>query len=354
MPTAPDIVTVTDGGRRVSEIRIGPGVVDRLPEVVAGAGSERRTIGVVAQPTTGGLADATVTALADAGHVVALFELPDRERAKTLDVVGQVALFLNDLGMTRGDVVIGMGGGAATDLAGFVASVYLRGVECILVPTTLLGAVDAAIGGKTAVNVGGKNLVGTFAHPSHVLVDTDVLADLPEEILREGAAEAVKAGFIADPSLVDLYERDGLGADLTTVLRRAIGVKAAVVSSDFTELGDRAMLNYGHTVGHAVEMVAGLPHGHAVAVGMVAAGAVSERLLGFPDRERHDAVIAGLGLPTRSPVADATALRPLIDLDKKRDAHGLRMVLLEEIGRTTVRHVDSATVTAALAAVGAV
>jgi 3-dehydroquinate synthetase len=351
MPTAPDVVTVTEAGLRVSEIRIGPGTIAGLPAAV---GAIRRTVGVLAQPTTRSLAEGLVAALSDAGHVADLFEVPDRERAKTLAVAGEAALFLNDLGMTRGDLVVGVGGGAATDLAGFVAAVYLRGVECILVPTTLLGAVDAAIGGKTAVNVGGKNLVGTFTHPSHVLVDTEVLAQLPEEILREGAAEAVKAGFIADPGLVDLYERDGLDADLATVVRRAIAVKAEVVSSDFTERGDRAMLNYGHTIGHAVEVVGGLPHGHAVAVGMVAAGAVSERLLGFRDRERHDAVIAGLGLPVRSPVTDATLLRPLVDLDKKRDAHGLRMVLLQEIGRTTVRHVDSATVTAALAAVGAV
>lgn len=347
----PEIVSVTDEGRVVSEIRIGSGVSGDLPTVLDGP---RRKIAVLFQPSTKQLAASCVSALNDVGHLPASFELPDREDAKTLDVVGRVALFLNDLGMTRDDMVVGVGGGAATDLAGFVAAVYLRGIECVLIPTTLLGAVDAAIGGKTAVNVGGKNLVGSFQHPSHVLVDTAVLGDLPEEILREGAAEAVKAGFIADPVLVDLYERDGLGADLPTVLRRAIGVKAKVVSSDFTEQGDRAMLNYGHTVGHAVEVVGGMPHGHAVAVGMVAAAAASEALTGFADRARHDAVIAGLGLPVRSPVVDAGLLRPLIDLDKKRDARGLRMVLLEEIGRTSVRHVDSATVSAALSAVGAV
>ncbi len=346
----PEIVSVTDRGRVVSQIHVGDGVSGHVPDLVD---RPDRRIGVLTQPSTKELAASCVTALRDAGHTAASFELPDREDAKTLDVVGAVALFLNELGMTRDDMVVGIGGGAATDLAGFVAAVYLRGVECMLVPTTLLGAVDAAIGGKTAVNIGGKNLVGSFNHPSHVLVDTKVLAALPEEILREGAAEAVKAGFIADPELVDIYERDGLGADLETVVRRAIAVKARVVSSDFTERGDRAILNYGHTVGHAVETVGGIPHGHAVAIGMVAAAAASEQVTGFADRDRHDAVIAGLGLPVRSPVADAGALRPLIDLDKKRDARGLRMVLLEGIGRTTVRHVDSTTVAAALSAVGA-
>lgn len=341
---------MTEHGRSVSSIHIGPGLADDLAPYV---NSEQRTVGLIAQPSTEHLAASAATSLRDAGHKAEVFAVPDREDAKTLDVVESVALFLNDLGLTRRDLVVGIGGGAATDLAGFAAAVYLRGVECVLVPTTLLGAVDAAIGGKTAVNVGGKNLVGAFHHPSHVVVDTAILQRLPVEILREGAAETVKAGFIADPGLVDLYERDGLDADLTTVVTRAIAVKAAVVSSDFTEQGERAVLNYGHTIGHAIESASGVPHGHAVAIGMVAAAAASEAVTGFADRARHDAVIERLGLPTRSPVSDAAALRGYVDLDKKRDADGLRMVLLESIGETTVRHVDTATVTAAMAAVGA-
>ena len=348
---AHETIIVTDNGVAVSNIEIGPGLINRLAELLPDAEGRRR-VGVLSQPSIRGLAANARAGLLERGYETEMIELPDREAAKTLEVLGHVAGRLNQFGMTRHDLVIGIGGGAATDLAGFVAAVYLRGVECVLVPTTLLAAVDAVIGGKTAVNVGGKNLVGAFHHPSTVIVDLDVLSALPEPILREGSAEVVKAGFIADPGLVHLYETHGLDADLGEVVRRAIAVKARVVSADFTERGRRTTLNYGHTIGHAIEIESGWPHGHSVAVGMVAAATVSESLSGFTERGRHDAVIERLGLPTRVAGLDGDELARLIALDKKRDADGLRMVLLTEIGATTVAHVDPATVTAALAAVG--
>ncbi len=168
-----------------------------------------------------------------AGLTVATRQLPDREAAKTLQTAEATFLWLNDLGMTRDDTIVAVGGGALTDAAGFIAATYLRGVEVVLVPTTLLGAVDAAVGGKTAVNVGGKNLAGVFRHPERVVVDLDVLDGLPRPLLIEGTAEAVKAGLIADPVLVDLYEHAGLDAALDEVVPRAMRVKAAVVSGDF-------------------------------------------------------------------------------------------------------------------------
>ncbi|HSG78472.1 MAG TPA: 3-dehydroquinate synthase family protein, partial [Acidimicrobiia bacterium] len=312
----------------------------------------RRRVAVIAQPGVARLARSLARDIRSLGLRAEVRIVPDREAVKTLEAVGEIYLWLNDLGLTREDTIVGMGGGALTDAAGFVAATYLRGVEAVYVPTTLLGAVDAAVGGKTAVNVGGKNLVGAFAHPRRVVVDADVLDRLPVEIVREGAAEALKAGLIGDVELVELYERAGLDADVEEVVRRAVAVKAGVVGRDFTESGERAHLNYGHTVGHAVEVAAPMSHGHAVAVGMVAAGRVSALVAGFADEERQRAAIERLGLPTSAPgVRRDEALR-LMALDKKRAPDGLRFVVLEAIGRPSVRVVDPATLDAALHAVG--
>ncbi len=325
-----------------SEVLIGRDMTDAgvLPER---EGRER--VVVLTQPGARPIAERIATTLP-----AAIRELPDGEDAKSLAVVEETYRWLASQGFHRDDTVVAVGGGSLTDAAGFVAATYLRGVEAVYVPTTLLGAVDAAVGGKTGVNLDGKNLVGAFHHPARVVVDVGVLEDLPAELWREGAAEALKAGMIADPGLVDLFERHGRAAPLAEVVRRAVAIKAAVVAEDFREGGRRAILNYGHTVGHAVEVAARMRHGHAVAVGMVAAGAASESVCGFTARERQDAIIAALGLPTTAE-ADREEVRRLLALDKKRDAAGLRMVLLRDVGDPVVRHVDGATVEAALDAV---
>lgn len=332
------------------EILVGRGVVDAA--TVLGDRPGRSRVAVLAQPTVARLARGLARDIRSAGLECDVRVVPDREDVKTLEAVSGIYEWLNDLGMTRDDTVVGVGGGALTDAAGFAAATYLRGVEAVYVPTTLLGAVDAAIGGKTGVNVGGKNLVGAFAHPQRVVIDADVLDELPPEIVREGAAEALKAGLIGDPALVGIYERDGLDADLEEVVRRSVAVKAGVVNRDFTETGERAHLNYGHTVGHAVEVAAPMAHGHAVAVGMVAAGRVSALLAGFADEDRQRAVIEGLGLPVAAPGVTRAEAERLVALDKKRDASGLRFVVLEAVGRPSVRVIDSATLGAALDAVG--
>jgi len=307
-------------------------------------------VAVIASPAVAAIADRVVQGLGE--RPVGRIAVPDGEAAKTLETVDATVRALNALAMTREGLIIAVGGGSTTDLAGFVAATYLRGVQVHYVVTTLVGAVDAAIGGKTGVNVGAKNLVGAFRHPARVVIDLGVLEGLPPALLRAGAAEALKAGFVGDPELVALYERDGLAADLGTVVRRALTVKADVVGRDFTETGERAILNYGHTVGHAVEIVAGISHGEAVAVGMVAAAEASRLVTGFSDRRRHDAVIARLGLEVSAPPVDAARVESMMSLDKKRDRSGLRMVLLEAIGRPRVTGVDAATVRSALAAVG--
>jgi 3-dehydroquinate synthase len=267
-------------------------------------------------------------------------------------VLAEVYRWLAEVGIGRHDTVVGVGGGAVTDLAGFAAATWLRGVESVLVPTTLLAAVDASIGGKTGINIGGKNLVGAFWHPAVVLVDLDVLDRLPEVVRREGLAEALKAGLIADPNLVDLFEEHGEAAPLDLIVPAAIRVKAEVVLADPRESGRRAILNYGHTIGHGIEIAAGMSHGHAVAVGMVAAARASALRLGFGEESRQNDLIASLGLPISAPPVDATTVRRLLQQDKKRDAAGLRMVLLREIGRPEVTHVEPELVDEALAAVG--
>lgn len=331
-----------------ARVLVGRGILDAA--TVLGDG-DRTAAGFVAQPSTAALARGLARGAGEAGVRASVRILPDGEAAKTLAVVEDLYRWMLDLGLSRSDTLVAVGGGALTDAAGFAAATYLRGIEAVYVPTTVLGAVDAAIGGKTGVNLDGKNLVGAFRHPARVVIDVDVLDRLPDAVKRGGLSEALKAGLIGDPALFALLEGDGLEADLLEVVRRAVAVKAAVVGRDFTEQGERAHLNYGHTIGHAVEVAGGFGHGEAVAIGMVAAGRVSALEAGFDDEERQRAAIAALGLPVSASGLARRDLLALVGRDKKRDSTGLRMVLLEAIGAPVVRHVGSATVETALDAV---
>ena len=277
-----------------------------------------------------------------------------KEAAKTLAQAEMVFEALNRLGLTRNDTLVAIGGGAVTDLGGFVAATYLRGIEAVYCPTTLLGAVDAAIGGKTGVNVGGKNLVGVFAYPRRVVIDIGVLEHLPDPLKAQGMAEALKAGLVGDPELVELLEADGLAANLREVVSKAVAVKVKIVKEDFREAGIRAVLNYGHTLGHAIELTEGLSHGEAVAIGMVAAGQISADETGFSDEARVASIIDSLGLPTRLATApDEGRVLELVRLDKKRRADGVAMVLLNAIGSPVVRPVSEETILEALRSVSA-
>ena len=311
---------------------------------------ERQAVAFLAQP---GIPARRAHQLADelTGVRTLVHEIGDREVAKELDAVGGIYDALVDFNVGRHDSVVGVGGGAATDVAGFVAATWLRGVESVLVPTTLLGAVDAAVGGKTGINRRGKNMVGAFWLPSRVYVDLDVLRELPEHLVREGAAEALKAGLIGDPEIVDAYATSGLEADLGVVVPRAIAVKADIVRSDLTEQGRRAVLNFGHTVGHAVEILGPMAHGHAVSVGMVAAAVISDHRYGF-DYRWLTALLFELGLPI---AAAGVSLRAGVELcmrDKKRTSDGIRMVLLRGIGDPIVEPVTTEELEAGMRAVG--
>lgn len=330
----------------MTEVTIGRANLAEITRDLDGA------VAVLHQPGSAAVAG-TVAALVEGVECkVVRIELPDGEAAKTLAVVADVAERLGKSGLKRSDTVIAVGGGSLTDAGGFIASVYMRGVAARYVPTTLLGAVDAAIGGKTAVNVAGKNLVGTFALPEQVVIDLDVLSSLGEELRRDGLAEALKAGAIGDPGLFDLIAEHGLSVDLDEAVPRAVAVKQAVVDEDLTESGRRAILNFGHTVGHAVETVAGWSHGRSVAVGMVAAASASRAREGFASEARLVAAVRNLGLPMSAAGVDRGAVLDQIGMDKKRDAAGVRMVLLAAVGHPIVRHVDAATLEGALDSIG--
>jgi 3-dehydroquinate synthase len=340
---------ITEGGTEQSHIVVGRAL---MSDVVAAYASTKNVV-VLCQPSTEDLASRYSTAFEAAGVHVVGTTLPDGEAAKSLRVVEDVYRLLNGGRITRGDAVIAIGGGALTDVAGFIAATYVRGIAAAYVPTTLLGAVDAAIGGKTAVNVDGKNLAGVFKHPENVFVDIDTIDQLPRRQQVIGAAEALKTGFIADMAIVDAYENDSESPDLEDIVNRSIAVKVAVVNDDFTEQGHRAILNYGHTVGHAIETATGMSHGEAVSIGMVAAGAASRAELGFDGMERQRSVLAEVGLPVA--VADtvrADQVRALMALDKKRDHDGIRMVLLQAFGAPVVVPAGDATVAAAFEGVG--
>jgi 3-dehydroquinate synthase len=239
--------------------------------------------------------------------------------------------------------VVGIGGGAATDLAGFVAATWLRGVPVVQVPTTLLGMVDAAVGGKTAIDVPeGKNLVGAFHPPAGVLCDMDTLATLDPADYVAGLAETIKAGFIADAEILRLVtENPGdathpRGRHARELAERAITVKARVVSADLKEAGLRETLNYGHTLGHAIERVEGYRwlHGNAVAIGMVFAAEVGwlAGRLEEASVARHREILQSVGLPTLYPGGRWTELREAMSLDKKSRGSKLRMVVLDGEG----------------------
>jgi 3-dehydroquinate synthase len=338
-----EITRIPVGGPAPYQVLIGRGLDSELPALVAGAG---RAAVLHAPPVTA-RANAVAEALRGVGLAAWAIEIPDAEEAKSAAVAARCWDELAALGFTRTDVVVGVGGGAATDLAGFVAATWLRGVRWVAVPTSLLGMVDAAVGGKTGLNIAaGKNLVGAFHPPAAVLADLADLDGLPSGQLTAGMAEVVKCGFIADPAILELIEADPAaaaapdGAVLRQLVERAVRVKGVVVSADLREAGAREMLNYGHTLGHAIERVEGYRwrHGDAVAVGLVYAATLA-RLAGrlAPDTAaRHDRVLRALGLPTTYRRDAWPELLAAMRVDKKARGSALRFVILDALARPAI------------------
>jgi 3-dehydroquinate synthase len=329
------------------DVVVGDGLLDRLPALI-GDGPTR--VAVVSPVDLEPLAAPVRDALAASYDVLDL-PVPPGERAKTVHVAEDCWERLGRAGFTRSDVVVTVGGGATTDLGGFVAATWLRGVRVVHVPTTLLAMVDAAVGGKTGINTSiAKNLVGAFHEPAAVLCDLALLHSLPDAELRSGLGEVVKCGFIADPRILDLVERvdpAALAAPGSPALRelveRAIRVKAAVVADDLTETRGstahpgREILNYGHTMGHAIEQASDyrVRHGEAVAVGSVYAAELARTVGILEDSvaERHRTVLTRVGLPTTWHGASYEDLRARMGVDKKARGSRLRFVVLSGIGR---------------------
>jgi 3-dehydroquinate synthase len=321
-------------------VLIGHRLLGELPALLGPA----TRVAVLHPPTLTGWAGEARAVLAGAGYDVLPIEVPDGEDAKQLAVAGRCWDALGEAGFTRSDAVVGLGGGATTDLAGWVAAAWLRGVKVVQVATTLAGMVDAAVGGKTGINTArGKNLVGAFHPPAGVLCDLAALETLPAPDYRAGLAEVVKCGFIADPAILELIEKDPAAAARAgsaverELVERSVRVKADVVGEDLTEQGRREILNYGHTLGHAVERAEGYRwrHGDAVSVGLVYAAALGRRLGRLDDAtaDRHRAVLDALGLPT-SYAADAfPALLDTMRVDKKARGNRLRFVVLAGLAR---------------------
>jgi 3-dehydroquinate synthase len=330
------------------EISIAPGNLDRL-----GAKCRALQLGnkvmVVSNPTVFALyGQRTIAALQQADFEVAYCELPDGECYKTLDSIAYIYDLALEHGLERSSTLVALGGGVIGDMTGFAAATWLRGIAVVQVPTTLLAMVDSSIGGKTGVNhPHGKNLIGAFHQPRLVLTDPDVLATLPAREFRAGMAEAIKYAIIGDPELFDLLERaDGLQQSqidpelLATILTRSARAKADVVSKDEHELtGLRATLNYGHTIGHAIENVTEytVNHGEAVAMGMAAAGQIAVKLQLWTQQEaqRQDRVIHKADLAIELPPAiDLEQIVKTLKSDKKVKAGQGVFILPSKIGST--------------------
>jgi 3-dehydroquinate synthase len=331
-------------------VLVGAGLLDALTGLLD-PGTQR--VAVIHPPTMIDLASRVVRRLTDAGLEPTRIDVPDGEAAKTADVAATCWAVLGQAGFTRSDAVVGVGGGATTDLAGFVAATWLRGVALVNVPTTVLGMVDAAVGGKTGINTAeAKNLVGSFHEPVGVLCDLDVLATLPAADLVAGLAEVVKCGFIADPAILDLVESDPAAAldpgsvRLRELVERAIRVKAAVVAADLRESTSsgsrvgRELLNYGHTLGHAVERRERYRwrHGEAVSVGLVYAAELARRASRLDDAiaDRHRTVLDRLGLPTTYAAGAFDDLLATMAVDKKARGSTLRFVILNGLASAEI------------------
>ena len=331
------------------DVVVGTDLADRLPAML-GPGVQR--VGVVFPESLADLARPVLDSLAGA-HEVTRLPIPDGERAKTAAVAASCWDALGEAGFTRSDAVVTVGGGATTDLGGFVAATWLRGVRVVHVPTTLLAMVDAAVGGKTGVNTpSGKNLVGAFHEPAGVLCDLATLRSLPRAELVAGLGEVVKCGFIADPQILTLVEGadpDELTADspvLRELVERAIRVKIDVVVSDLKETGGqdghpgREVLNYGHTMAHAIERAEdyAVRHGEAVALGCVYVAELARRAgtLAPEVVERHHRAFAHVGLPTTYTGASFEELHAAMKVDKKARGSQLRFVVLTDLAVPTV------------------
>ncbi|MFI5982934.1 3-dehydroquinate synthase [Streptomyces sp. NPDC051555] len=331
-------------GHDAYDVLVGRQLLGELGTLI---GTKAQRVAVIHPEALASTGEALRDDLAAQGYEAVAIQVPNAEEAKTIEVAAYCWKALGQSGFTRTDVIVGVGGGATTDLAGFVAASWLRGVRWIAVPTTVLAMVDAAVGGKTGINTAeGKNLVGAFHPPAGVLCDLAALDSLPVNDYVSGLAEIIKAGFISDPVILDLIEGDPQaartpeGPHTAELIVRSIQVKADVVSSDLKESGLREILNYGHTLAHAIEKNERYKwrHGAAVSIGMVFAAELG-RLAGRLDdatAERHKSVLASVGLPLTYRGDQWPKLLETMKVDKKSRGDLLRFIVLDGLAKPTV------------------
>ncbi|MFM9918138.1 3-dehydroquinate synthase [Lacisediminihabitans sp. H27-G8] len=335
--------TITVPGVDSYEVTVGRDILSSLPALI---GPDARKVLIVHPATLGARAERLRETLS-ADFEVLLAEIPDAETGKRVEVAAFCWQVMGQSDFTRTDVVIGFGGGAVTDLAGFVAATWLRGIRLINVPTTLLGMVDASIGGKTGINTNeGKNLVGAFHAPAGVVVDLDTLQGLSQMEILAGFGEVVKCGFIGEPEILDIIERDvdvatnSASDEFRRMVELSIGLKARVVGQDFKENGLREILNYGHTLGHAVEYAERFQwrHGAAVAIGMVYAAELARLTGRLPDAvvDRHRSILTSLQLPISYSAGRWQTLLSVMKRDKKARGSLLRFIVLDDVAKPTV------------------
>ena len=334
-------------GERSYPIVIGPGVLARAGELVPWGA--RRAVIVTNAIVAAYHLPALRASLDGAGVAVEVVLIPDGEQHKNWDTLNDVLTRLLELKVDRTTPIVALGGGVVGDLAGFAAAIYQRGIPYVQVPTTLLAQVDSSVGGKTAVNHrSGKNMIGAFHQPVAVLIDTGCLATLPVREVTAGLAEVVKYGAIRDAGFFEWLERNMralLDRDddaLAHAICESCRVKAEIVAADERETGERALLNFGHTFGHAIETATGYGtwlHGEAVGTGMLLASRLSERVCGLPaaERSRVEALVAAAGLPTVAPTLALDRWLDLMGRDKKVEHGRMRFVLLERLARAVVR-----------------
>lgn len=343
-PEAPVRITVGgSAGTDPYDVLIGHRLLGELPALIGPA----QRVAVLHPEALAETGEVLREDLAAQGYEAIAVQLPNAEESKTAEVAAYCWKALGQTGFTRSDVVVGVGGGATTDVAGFVAASWLRGVRWVAVPTTVLGMVDAAVGGKTGINTAeGKNLVGAFHPPAGVLCDLAALESLPVHDYVSGLAEIIKAGFLADPAILELIEGDPqaartpAGPHTAELIERSVRVKAEVVAGDLREAGRREILNYGHTLAHAIEKNERYEwrHGAAVAVGMVFAAELG-RIAGRLDdatADRHRAVLESVGLPVTYRGDQWPKLLDTMKVDKKTRGDRLRFIVLDGLARPVV------------------
>ena len=326
----------------MSKVLIGRALLNEIPETLHGS---KKVLIVYPQPLAA-TADVLAENLKSAGIQTYMAEVPAAEDAKRVEVAAFCWQIMGQGEFNRNDAVIGLGGGSTTDLAGFVAATWLRGIRSVLIPTTMLGMVDAAIGGKTGINTSeGKNLVGAFHLPDSVVIDLDTLSSLPRNELLAGMAEVVKYGFIAAPEILEIIESDESATDPTSeaferMIRESVRIKTDVTSRDFKESGDREFLNYGHTLGHAIEHAERYKwrHGAAISIGMAFAAELSmlSGKLSEAEVSRHRSIFESLGLPITYRADRWPQLLDTMQRDKKARGGALRFVVLDRIGKPSI------------------